>query len=241
MHMNTPRPATLVLVLLAACLASPAYGGSANKSIRVGSGTQSDGHSTVNGSITVGDSSVIDGSLETVNGTITVGSNTSLRDAETVNGSVRLGDGVTVRHVQSVNGSIRLGENVMVSGQVEVVNGKISIDRGSRIDGDVSNVNGELVIDGAEISGDLETTNGDVLVTNGAVVRGNLTIERPRGWNWLKDRRKPRIVIGPNSEVGGVIRVERDVELYISDSATVGGVSGEMSMDDAIRFSGARP
>jgi hypothetical protein len=41
--------------------------------------------------------------------------------------------------------------------------------------------------------------------------------------------------------VDGNIIVEREVELYISDTAEVGGVSGVMSIDQAVRFSGERP
>jgi len=41
--------------------------------------------------------------------------------------------------------------------------------------------------------------------------------------------------------VEGVIDLEREVKLYISDSAEVGGVKGVMTMDDAVRFSGKRP
>ena len=39
----------------------------------------------------------------------------------------------------------------------------------------------------------------------------------------------------------GVIKLEREVKLYISENAEVGGVEGVMSMDDAVRFSGKRP
>jgi hypothetical protein len=41
--------------------------------------------------------------------------------------------------------------------------------------------------------------------------------------------------------VDGVLRLEREVKLYLSESATVGGVEGVMSMADAVRFSGNRP
>ena len=53
--------------------------------------------------------------------------------------------------------------------------------------------------------------------------------------------RPPKITIGPESRVDGVIHLEREVKLFISESAEVGGVEGEMSMDDAVRFSGKRP
>ena len=39
----------------------------------------------------------------------------------------------------------------------------------------------------------------------------------------------------------GVIKLEREVELFISETASVGGVKGVMSMDDAVRFSGDKP
>ncbi len=67
-------------------------------------------------------------------------------------------------------------------------------------------------------------------------------VEKSSGWGWGKSRsRKPRIVIGPGSRVQGAIILKREVELYISDTAEVGGVEGEMTMDDAVRFSGDRP
>ena len=75
----------------------------------------------------------------------------------------------------------------------------------------------------------------------GAVIKGNLIVEKPGGWGWGKSKRKPRIVIGPGSRVEGVIDLEREVELFISETAEVGGVEGEMSIDDAVRFSGKKP
>ena len=72
-------------------------------------------------------------------------------------------------------------------------------------------------------------------------MKGNLRVERPSGWNNSRNNRKPRIVIGPGSRVEGIIILEREVELYISNTAEVGGVSGVMSLEDAERFDGARP
>ncbi len=53
--------------------------------------------------------------------------------------------------------------------------------------------------------------------------------------------KKPKVVIGPGSSVEGVINLEQEVELFISETAEVGGVTGVMSLDDAQRFSGDRP
>jgi hypothetical protein len=72
-------------------------------------------------------------------------------------------------------------------------------------------------------------------------LRGDLIVEKPGGWGWSNNKRKPKVIIGPNSKVLGNIVLEREVELYISNSAEVGGVSGEMSLDDVERFSGNTP
>jgi hypothetical protein len=184
---------------------------------------------------------VVDGGLETVNGAIRVDDNARFRDAETVNGSVRVGTGVNARSLNSVNGSISVGENSTIEGEISVVNGRISLESGSSVGEDVSNVNGEIEVTGAGIGGSLTTVNGDVTLSDGATLQGDLVVEKPRGGNWGGDSRKPRVIVGPGAQVVGEIRLEREVELYISDSAEVGGVSGVMTMDDAERFSGDRP
>lgn len=236
---------TRKLVSLSACLLTlliiaPANAANMNRSITIGDGMETDGRSTVNGSISIGADCIIDGSLDTVNGTIRVDENTTVKDVETVNGSIRLASGVSTKDVGSVNGSIRLGERVTVAGEVTVVNGKISLGKGTKVAHEVSNVNGEITLDGADVAHDLSTVNGDVTLTDGAVVRGDLIVEKPGGWNNSKNR-EPIIIIGPGSSVLGNIVLERKVELFVSDTAEVGGVSGVMSMDDAVRFSGARP
>jgi UDP-3-O-[3-hydroxymyristoyl] glucosamine N-acyltransferase len=233
---------TVAAGMLLLFLVTPAQALSINKSVKIDAGSQADGASTVNGSIAVGSGATITGPLETVNGAIRIDENAVVADAETVNGSVKLGSGVKAQDISSVNGAIRIGERVTINGEISIVNGKIDVDAGSTVSKDVSNVNGEIEISGAEIAGGLSTVNGDVTLDEGAVLRGNLTIEKPGGVNWgNRNSRKPRIIIGPGSKVGGDIVAEREIELYISDSAEVGGVSGVMSMDQAVRFSGSRP
>ncbi len=238
--LNTRKLASLSAGLLSLLIIAPACAANMNKSITIGDGMETDGHSTVNGSISVGADCIIDGSLDTVNGTIRVDENTSVKDVETVNGSIRLASGVSTEDVGSVNGSIRLAERVTVAGEVTVVNGKISLGKGTKVAHEVSNVNGEIKLDGADVAHDLSTVNGDVTLSDGAIVRGDIIVEKPGGWNNSRNR-EPIIIIGPGSSVHGTIVLERKVELFISDSAEVGGVSGEMSMDDAVRFSGSRP
>jgi len=239
---NKLRIAALAVGLVALFAGAPATAVGINKSIEIKAGSEASGASTVNGSITVGEGATVTGGLETVNGTIRIYDNAMVKDVETVNGGIKLSAGVNADDIEGVNGAIRIGENVTIAGEISVVNGKIGVDAGSSIAEDLSNINGEISISGAEIGGNLSTVNGDVSLTDGANVHGDLLIEKPGGSNWRDNNsRKPKIIIGPGSKVGGEIIVEREVELYISDTAEVGGVSGVMSMDQAVRFSGKQP
>lgn len=232
---------TALLGLGALLAAAPAEALNVNKSVKVASGEQSDGASTVNGSVTVGANAVVTGSLQTVNGSIRIDDSVQFEDASTVNGSIRVSDGAIADDIESVNGTIRIGQNASLSGEVSVVNGKIQIGAGSSVADDVSNVNGEIRINGTDIGGDLGTVTGDVWLMEGSTLRGDLIIEKPGGWGWGRSRRKPKIVIGPGSRVLGVIDARHEIELFISETAEVGGVTGEASLDQAISFSGDRP
>ena len=228
--------------LLALLMVVPAFGASINKSIKVEAGSESGGATSVNGSITVGADAVVTGGLKTVNGSIRVDSGARIEDASTVNGGVRIAENVQADDLSTVNGAVKVGESAVVDGEIEAVNGGISVKKDARIARDVSNVNGQINLSGAEVGGDVSTVTGDVNVVDGSVVKGDLVVEKPSNWGWgNKNNRKPRIVIGPGSTVEGVINLEREVELYISTTANVGGVSGVMSMDDAIRFDGNKP
>lgn len=240
------NPGRLALVLAAAFACAllslaPALALDLNESIRIGEGETRGSESTVNGSIQVGRNAVVDGSLETVNGGIRVDANARAGSIRTVNGEVRLGDGVTAAEVESVNGGIELGNDVTIDGGIAVVNGEIELASGTRVARDVSNVNGEIEVTGSDIGGNLSTVNGDVTLSGDTVVRGDLVVEEPNDGFWDDERDPPKIVIGPGVRVLGQIELEREVELYISESAQVGGVSGVMSMGDAVRFSGDRP
>jgi DUF4097 and DUF4098 domain-containing protein YvlB len=228
--------------LLFMLMVVPVYGASVNKSIKISAGSESDGATTVNGSISVGKGAVVSGTLRTVNGKIRVDDDATIEDAETVNGSLIIGDAVSAGDLSTVNGSVSLGERASISGGVEAVNGGIILEQGSKVRQDVSNVNGDMEFSGSEISGNVTTVNGDIDLSHGAVVKGNVIVEKPNSWGWgNNDNKVPKIVIGPGSEVEGTIRLERKVELYLSESAKVGGVTGVMSMSDAVRFSGDRP
>lgn len=232
----------ITITFLAMLMAVPVYGASVNKSIKVAAGGESSGESSVNGSITVGEGAVVTGSLGTVNGAIRVGDNVQVEEVETVNGSLTIGSGIKSGELSTVNGAIEVGADTKVDGAIEAVNGRISLQTGSSVSGYVENVNGTISLVGSEIGGNLSTVNGDIDLSDASVIKGDIIVEKPGGWSvgWNKSR-TPEITIGPGSRVDGKIRLEREVKLFISDTAKVGGVEGEMSMDDAIRFSGKRP
>lgn len=236
------NPLKLIAAAVIACLVlvPSAYAGSINKSITIDAGEKTDSQSTVNGSIRVGDGATVDGSLETVNGSIKIGDQVTAGDIQTVNGSIKAGDKLAAGSLGTVNGEIRVGTDGIVDGDIETVNGKISLDKGTRVTDDVETVNGELDFTGSLVGGDVTGMNGDVTLKNGAIIEGDLTIEKPGGW-FNKNKRTPKVTIGPGSAVKGKIILEREVELYISETAEVGGVSGKMSLNDAVRFSGEHP
>lgn len=228
--------------LLLMLMAVPALGATVNKSVKIEAGSESSGASSVNGSISVGEDAVVTGNVKTVNGTIRVDRGALIEEASTVNGAVRLAERVKSGSLSTVNGSVKVGGSSSVDGEVSAVNGRITIEHDGNVSNGVSNVNGQIALEGAVVGGNLQTVNGDVNLDDQSVVKGNVVVEKNSGWGWGKSKsRKPRIVIGPGSRVEGKIILRREVELFISETAEVGGVEGEMSIDDAIRFSGERP
>jgi DUF4097 and DUF4098 domain-containing protein YvlB len=239
---RTANKTVFTIGLLVMLMAVPAFGASVNKSVKIAAGEESGGASSVNGSITVGADAVVTGGVRTVNGSIRVDDGAKIEGAKTVNGGIRLGDDVESASLGTVNGTISVGSRAKVSGEIDAVNGRISLASGAVVEDSVENVNGRIEMVAAEVGGDVSTVSGDVELEEASVVRGDLIVEKPNNWGWGKSKsRKPRIVIGPGSRVEGTIVLEREVELFISETAEVGGISGVMTMDDAVRFSGDSP
>lgn len=212
------------LVLISVLLASPGVFAAGddiskvNTSIKAEAGTEYGDLSTVNGSITVEDGAV----AETV---------------DTVNGSVRLRDRASVGSAETVNGSVALGTDVTVDEDLSTVNGSITVERGGRIGGKVETVNGRIEIEATQIGGGIETVNGDITVGADSVVRGGILIEKPKG-SWFGGKsRPPRVVIGPNAVVEGMLDFRREVELFVHQTAKVGTIKGATAQT----FSGRTP
>lgn len=195
-----------------------------NGSIRVESGRQVGAVATVNGSIRIEDSVTARG-VETVSGSIDIGRDSSVGGVETVNGNVTLERNAKAESVEMVNGRLRLKEQAQVRGNVESVNGSIVLDKGTQVGGRLENVNGNIELDAARVGKGIKTVSGDIDIGAGSRVDGGILVEKPNG-GLFSNKRKPRVTIGPDAVVNGTLKFEREVELRISERATVGKIVG---------------
>ena len=194
--------------------------------------------SKVNGSITA-ESGRSHGDLDTVNGSIRFEDGSRAGNAQTVNGGIRAGNDIESGSLGTVNGGIRVGTGAKIGGGIETVNGSIFVDRGGTIAGDVETVNGAIGLVDVDLAGSIETVNGDITAGVGSHVKGGIKVYKPTS-NWLpfvvNSKRKPRIIIGPDAVVDGNLVFEREVTLYVHDSARIGTVTGATP----VRYSGPR-
>jgi DUF4097 and DUF4098 domain-containing protein YvlB len=166
------------------------------------------------------------GAVATVNGSIQVDDNAAITSAKTVNGSVHLGDHASGTSLASVNGAISLGAGAHVSESVSSVNGELTLGGGAEVAGALSNVNGMITLTGAHVAGGIRTINGSMSITGASHVEGGILVKKPSGAVVESSSDIPRIVIGPGATVQGELRFERKVQLYVSDKATIGTVTG---------------
>ncbi|MEN1929862.1 polymer-forming cytoskeletal protein [Luteimonas sp. MJ250] len=207
---QTPRFALLFIAALAA-----------------GSALAAEDINRVNGAITAHAGSEY-GRLETVNGSITLDDGARSGDASTVNGAIRAGNDIASGGLSTVNGGIHAGERARIGGSVETVNGSVFIGRDGEVEGDVETVNGAIGLVATVVAGDVGTSSGNVTIGAGSHVRGRLHVDKPSA-NWMPIRistRRQRIIIGPGAVVDGPLEFEREVTLYVHDSARVGEISG---------------
>lgn len=192
--------------------------------------------STVNGGVDVETGATVR-DIDTVNGGIRIRAGAKVGDAETVNGGIRLDADVAAGRIETVNGGVRLGARNTAE-RVGTVNGGVFVDRGSRIARGIETVNGAIGIVATEVGGDISTVNGDITIGVDSHVRGGIRVKKPNAsWNPTgAGRRPPRIVIASGAKVDGALTFEREVKLYVHDTATVGTVEGAT----VVRYSGNR-
>jgi cytoskeletal protein CcmA (bactofilin family) len=177
------------------------------------------------------------GDVSAVNGSIDVGDDASITNAATVNGGITIGARVHASALATVNGGVALGDSARVDGNVATVNGALTLAQGAEVRGKLTNVNGEIRLTAAHVGGDIGTYAGDILIGANSHVDGGIRVEQSNFSSGDASKRVPRVVIGPGAVVRGPLRFEREVKLYVSDSATIGPVEGA----SAVKFSGDQP
>jgi hypothetical protein len=226
MNVSTPL-AALVLPLLLATAAGPVL-----------AADDAGDYDKVMGSVHVGQGEHVN-KAKTVNGSVDIGSNAVVKHAETVNGSITVHEHATVDAVATVNGSIDIEPGVRVAGKVQLVNGKITVGSGADIGGKLSNVNGAIRLTAAHVGGGIETTNSNLTVGADSHIEGGILFDEG-GDSWFSFFGKPnvpKVIIEPGAVVKGPLEFRREVELYVSDRASIGAVKGATVQ----KFSGASP
>lgn len=222
--------AVYLLLLLGACSAL------ADSFTLADGSVHNDDISLVNGRIEIGADCQVKGEISNVNGTIEVGRASRVLDISNVNGRISLADSVEVDgNIASVNGRIELGTDSRVSGEVESVNGRISAANGAVIEGRLSSVNGRIEMQAARAA-QLVTHNSNIRLDSGTVIEGELRVRKSQGINFNAGT-PPKVIIGRNVTVNGPLTFEREVELYVHETATVGEIDGAQ----AIHYSGEEP
>lgn len=191
--------------------------------------------SKVNGSIDIA-ANQHNGDLSTVNGSIHINSNAVVGHTSTVNGSITLDSHAAAAALATVNGAIHLQEAARVTGGIQAVNGKLTLDNDADVANGLTNVNGAIRVAAAHVGGIIDTSSGDIELGPNAHVDGGIHVQEDSSWFhfWFWSDDTPRIVIGPGSVVGGTLKFERKVKLYVSDRASIGPVVGA----SAIKYSG---
>jgi hypothetical protein len=214
-----------VVMILAACAAvAPAQADTAT--------------SKVMGSITI-DANQKSGDVSTVNGSIHIGEGAAVGHASTVNGGITVERHATVAGLTTVNGSIHLREAARVSGGLSAVNGGLTLENGADVAQGLSNVNGSIHVAAAHVGGLIDTVSGDIELGPNARVDGGIHVQQDTSWFhlWFWSEDLPRVVVRAGSVVGGTLKFERKVKLYVSDRATIGPVEGAT----VVKFAGQEP
>lgn len=188
-----------------------------NGSVHVESGRPAAGASTINGSVTIDDDAAVD-SVSTVNGGIHVGARATAKSLTTVNGSIMVNQAAHTAYLKSVNGSLTVKE-------------------GAEVDGGLTTVNGKIGVNAAHIAGRVSNVQGDISILGTARVDGGILVERQHGFVLPMHSIDPTIIIGPGARVLGELKFERKVNLFVSDRAIIGTVTGAT----AVTFSGDNP
>ncbi len=179
------------------------------------------------------------GEVSTINGSIHADDNAQFAGGHTVNGNISLGDHATATSLTTVNGGIKLRPGRESQRDRDYGQRHTGPALGSLVGGRLANVNGTIILASATVNGGITTVNGNIDIGANSHVQGGITVSKPSTgiFQWWSDSDKPRVVIGPGSVIEGNLTFERAVRLYVSDTATIGKVTGATP----VKFTGEHP
>ena len=178
------------------------------------------------------------GNIDLINGSIELGDDSSAGALDSINGSIRLGERVTVRNIDATNGRIRAGAQLTVRGSVDATTGSVWLGAGGNIQGDLDALNGSMELHSTRIGGAIKSVNSSLDTGPNSSIVGGIRYRKADGWfNNIGNSKPPRVVIGPGSKVVGPMQFEREVELWVHESASIGELVGA----EARRYAGERP
>ncbi len=181
--------------------------------------------SSVSGDISIGKHAKILGSVKTVSGDVEIGAKASTGHVTTVSGDVSVGKGSASEGVKTVSGDIHLFGQNEIQGSINTVSGDIHCKTGSDIRANLTTVSGDIELDDSRLRGYLKTVSGDIALFNGAVIDGDIIINRTanRGFGNMGTL---KVIIDLNSVVKGSIKVKEpntNVFVYLSNGGKVVG------------------
>lgn len=166
---------------------------------------------------------------------------------ETITSDIVLSPDSQSKSVESFSGAITVRRGARVAGKVETEHGDLILEPGAEVGGRLANEAGAITLAAAKVRGGIATTQGDIDIGPDSLVQGGILV-RKRGRIGLAlgplqlgvpsgRSTPPRVVIGPGATVEGKLRFKREVQLFVSDRATIGPIEGATP----VYFAGARP
>lgn len=155
---------------------------------------------------------------------------------ETFTRDISLSPGDEVRSVESISGGIILQQGSRVIGNVETERGDVLLEPGVEVGGRLQNDAGTIAIDAARVLRGIATTDGDICIGPASLVKGGILVRKrnrvglalgPLQLGVPVGRSTPPVVvIASGATVEGKLRFKREVQLFVSEGATIGPVEG---------------
>jgi hypothetical protein len=199
------------------------------------SASAGDSYNTINGSVHV-EVGRPAASASTINGSVTIDEDAAVDSVSTVNGGIHVGARAIAKSLTTVNGSITVNQSAHTA-YLKSVNGSLTVREGAEIDGGLTTVNGKIGVSAAHIAGRISNIQGDISILGASRVDGGILVEKQHGFMIPTHSTDPTIIIGPGAKVLGELKFERKVNLFVSDRASVGTVTGAT----VVTFSGDNP